>query len=577
MAGIAELAFMKASGMYDDDQAYRQRVQKYNEAVNQLQYNEQSGQFDYLAGSDKALRGQYNEAMGQAFQEMLLELGGMQQQIKTLENDKVATSQANAIYDSVTGKDYSTLNNLIGEDPKTNQMFKQLGVQAVYKADFKNPDHMSAYKEAGINPAVVQTLMDKAQKGELSEEAADAISKAWPIIQGPDNKLSVASLSEFIGMTGLDKKLGASEKAKQMREFIARSYSSLQGITDETTDVANQQVQANTRATEAKAESTELSNAQLSNWAAQFEAKNGRPATIQDYLGMQTNEALRQNNSVQTADMKDAQYFGNLKMKVESGTASDKDLAIYDEYLMKRGGTAAARNRAIGDKGKALLNQGIDISDPNFDIAKLPTPQKTLVNEVVRNLETTEGGKKLTANIAKKLGDDLGAVESTATKLTQLVTDKNVNTDAIMNATSKVQAYLPDSFRNVTAEDLRDQEFRSAYLSSAAVFLKLQSGLTVNEAEAARFNNSFGTLNKNTKVNMTGLKSKLDEVVASYEKNSMLEPDLYNIKYKAGVEKMKQTSQTIDNYLYGKTPPTTQTALPIEKTKQLDQIFGGGM
>ena len=48
MAGIAELMFMKTSGMYDDDQAYRQRVQKYNEAVNQLQYNEQTGQFDYL-------------------------------------------------------------------------------------------------------------------------------------------------------------------------------------------------------------------------------------------------------------------------------------------------------------------------------------------------------------------------------------------------------------------------------------------------------------------------------------------------------------------------------------------------
>ncbi|NCB55266.1 MAG: tetratricopeptide repeat protein, partial [Epsilonproteobacteria bacterium] len=35
-----------------------------------------------------------------------------------------------------------TLNTLIGEDPKTNEMFKKLGVQAVYKADFTNPDHL---------------------------------------------------------------------------------------------------------------------------------------------------------------------------------------------------------------------------------------------------------------------------------------------------------------------------------------------------------------------------------------------------------------------------------------------------
>ena len=44
--------------------------------------------------------------------------------------------------------------------------------------------------------------------------------------------------------------------------------------------------------------------------------------------------------------------------------------------------------------------------------------------------------------------------------------------------------------------DLNDAEFRQAYLSAASVFLKLQSGLTVSEAEAARFATSFGTLNK---------------------------------------------------------------------------------
>lgn len=573
MAGINEMIFMKTSGMYDDDQAYRQRVQKYNEAVNQLQYNEQSGQFDYLKGSDLELRGQFNQAQGYVFQQLLGELNMVKQEVQTIQNKQVASTQANAVYDGIIGEDFSSLNALIGQDEKTKQMFNKLGVQSVQVADYTNPQHLRALRDSGVNPKVIESITNSVKEGTMDPDELKTISKAWPIVQGLDNRLSVASVPEFVGATRIDKYLGSEQRAKEIRNFISRSYSAMQGITDSTIDSKVAHTKAQTRGLHANARNVELTNEQLSNWARQFEQTNGRAATIQDYLSM---EAV-QRSSGATADMRDAQYFGNLKVKIDSGQASEEELAIYEEYMMKRGGVDSARSRAIGDKSKQLFDLGINLDDPNFNPETLPPEQKLIVKEVVRSLENTQGGKKLTANISQKLGADLGAVETTALKLSSLAKDKKVSTDAVMNATSAVKSYLPDSLREVTAEDLKNQEFKSAYLSSAAVFLKLQSGLTVSDREAANFANSFGTLNKNTKVNMLGLKTKLDEVIGSYEKNALLEPTLYNLKYKSGVSSMKAISGNIEGFLNGNTgAPKPVTQLPPEKVKQLDQIFGGG-
>jgi hypothetical protein len=199
---------------------------------------------------------------------------------------------------------------------------------------------------------------------------------------------------------------------------------------------------------------------------------------------------------------------------------------------------------------------------------------KNDVDTTIRNLEETPGGKKLVTNISKKLGDGLGAVQTASTKIADLATKENVETAVVKNQIDAVKQYIPEALRGITEEDLKDVNFRQAYLSVTATMLKMQSGLTVSEAEANRFAASMGTLNKNTKVNMSGLKNKVDEIIGDYEANKTLEPTLYNAKYRTPIQGLKNVSKQLDTYLGGK--PTIKIGDKIEnKTTGEVRIFDG--
>jgi len=276
-------------------------------------------------------------------------------------------------------------------------------------------------------------------------------------------------------------------------------------------------------------------------------------------------EAWKQLNSkgksgsseIKPFDIQTAEYFGNLKTKIDNGAATPEETATYNSWLTKEGGSAVAANEKISTDVSKLQKDGIDLQDPDFNLDSVPEDKKVKVNTAIRDLENTPGGKKLVNNISKKLGDGLGAVQSTATKLSDLATQKNVQTAVVKNQIDAVKQYIPEGLQNIDESDLKDIEFRQAFLSVTATMLKMQSGLTVSEAEAQRFAGSMGTLNKNTKVNMSGLKNKLDEVIGDYEANRYLEPTLYNAKYRAPIDGIKQVSSQIDSYL-GKS--TTQYA-----------------
>lgn len=286
MAGINEMIFMKTSGMYDDERALKERVQSYHEAVSELQWNPETKQYGYLSGSDKALKGTYNSAMEQEFNNMFGVVNNLSQQVQQLQNDKTAGTQANAIMDAITGTDYGSLNTLIGEDEKTAQMFKSLGAQSVSNADFTNPKHMDAYKQAGINPDVVDALVQRAMQAKEEgrewnqDEELAAISKAWPVVQGVDNKLSAASLPEFIGATAMQKRLGSSERAAQMRDFIARSYKAIQGVSDEVFNAQNILAQQTAEQAKIKSQVDQVSLDDMQNFL------NSNPnASLADYIG----------------------------------------------------------------------------------------------------------------------------------------------------------------------------------------------------------------------------------------------------------------------------------------------------
>ena len=275
--------------------------------------------------------------------------------------------------------------------------------------------------------------------------------------------------------------------------------------------------------------------------------KNGEMTTEEAWTML--NNKTSGKTEMKPFEIQTAEYFGKLKTKINNGVATPEETATYNSWLTKEGGSSVAANEKISIDVSKLENKGINLADPKFSIDKVDAKDKVLVNTAIRDLEETPGGKKLVNNVSKKLGDGLGAVQAASTKIADLATKENVETAVVKNQIDAVKQYIPEALKDVTEEDLKDVNFRQAYLSVTATMLKMQSGLTVSEAEANRFAASMGTLNKNTKVNMSGLKNKVDEIIGDYEANKSLEPTLYNAKYKEPIQGLKNVSTQLDKYL----------------------------
>ena len=274
-------------------------------------------------------------------------------------------------------------------------------------------------------------------------------------------------------------------------------------------------------------------------------------------------------------DIQTAEYFGGLKTKIDNGKATPEETATYNSWLTKEGGSGVAANEKISNDIKKLETKNIDLASPDFSLDKVDTKDKVAVNTAIRDLENTPGGKKLVNNISKKLGDGIGAVQTASTKLADLATKENVETAVVKNQVDAVKQYIPEALKDVDEEDLKDVNFRQAFLSVTATMLKLQSGLTVSEAEAQRFAGSMGTLNKNTKVNMSGLKNKVDEIIGDYEANKSLEPTLYNAKYRTPIQGLKNVSEQLDSYLGNKSTTSYKVGQRAQDDNGNVLIFNG--
>lgn len=274
-------------------------------------------------------------------------------------------------------------------------------------------------------------------------------------------------------------------------------------------------------------------------------------------------------------DIQTAEYFGKLKTKIGNGTATDEEKATYNSWLTKEGGSGIAANEKVSIDVSKLENKGINLNAQDFSLDKVAQEDKVAVNSAIRDLEATPGGKKLVNNISKKLGDGLGAVQTASAKLADLATKENVETAVVKNQIDAVKQYIPEALKSVSEEDLKDVGFRQAYLSVTSTMLKMQSGLTVSDAEAQRFAASMGTLNKNTKVNMSGLKNKVDEIIGDYEANSALEPTLYNAKYKTPIQGLKSVSKQLDSYLGNSSSTSYKVGQKAQDSNGNMLIFNG--
>lgn len=537
MSGIAEMMFKKTSGQYDDEMAYKQRVQKYAEAVSQLQYNEQTGSFDYLPGSDLALKGQYNRAQGQVFDEVLGELGMLNQKVRGLENETVATKQSNAILDTINGQDYESLNQLIGSDERTRQMFNKLGVQSVQMADFTNPKHIEAFRATGANPEVLNALAQRAQAakaGNTPDTQLMDISKAWPVVQGLDNKLSVASLPEFVGATGLEKRVGTQEKANVIRDFIARSYQAMNGVTNEVVNAKN------TLATE------QANQAGIQTQTAQLTFED-----MQNYLANNPNASL-------------ADYMARKSSKSKGGTALENET----EYIRENYGEEAAQ-AYIQRKIKGADNTPAAIKT---EAHNLQTTQAILDESGAKNIYDVDvskltGDNRLrfhkqameeSKNIKPDEYNSLFTLQEAAAKL---------NVEDLKDATGIADATFNQVFDRLGL-DLPDETLvQSAnynLIKNAIIKAAMGSQVTGNELE--RMTAQLGTEFRADKTVRVKMAETLDNLVAKYEGYKEIAPAFYAASLKPRINSMKEVASSLKGEQGTKS--NTKVIGGVEHTKQ---------
>jgi hypothetical protein len=244
--------------------------------------------------------------------------------------------------------------------------------------------------------------------------------------------------------------------------------------------------------------------------------------------------------SIQTA-----KHFGDLVVKESNGTLTQAERAELDQHRTEIAGTGYKTNIAMkSDNSDFEKKYNVDLK--TVDVNSLPPKAQEEVSRITRNLEDTPSGKEVTKLVAKDIEGGIGAVMTNAVKLSKLASSEHVQTSAVRNMIESVKEYLPESWRSVDDKDLANSEFRKVYLSTASAMLKIQSGLTVSDAERNNFEQSMGTLNKNTKTNMAGVKVKFDEIRSNFQAIKMLNPELYNLKYSAADKQLNSISGILD-------------------------------
>lgn len=270
-------------------------------------------------------------------------------------------------------------------------------------------------------------------------------------------------------------------------------------------------------------------------------------------------------------DIKTAEYEADLSLKIKNGTATPLEEARYNALQAKRGGAGLAI-------ANVAATPDITVPPPStgFNIDNLKGEVKRETLKHISTLELTPSGKNLNTNMQKMYSEGMGSSEGLTKKLTELARNKNVSTDFATKFSTEAKSFLPEELRNITQEDLNNQKFKQAYMTVSSVFLKLQSGLTVSDAERKDFMDSMGSLSKNIKVNMSGLRNKFATIVDNYSANRALNPELYDYKYSKNEVRMREILKSMDQFIKPTGKEEAPKELDPDKIKKANAIFFGG-
>ena len=179
-------------------------------------------------------------------------------------------------------------------------------------------------------------------------------------------------------------------------------------------------------------------------------------------------------------------------------------------------------------------------------------------------------------SMKKMYSEGLGSSVGLTNTLADLAKNKNVSTDMATKFLTEAKSKLPEELRDITEADLNDTKFRQAFMTVSSVYLKLQSGLTVSDAEREDFIQSMGSLSSNIKVNISGLRNKFSTILDNFASNRTLDPELYDYKYSADEAKMRQTIKSLDEFIKPTGKETNSSTLDKKKIDLGNKIFFGG-
>jgi hypothetical protein len=477
--GWAAVGYSLAGG-FEKDIAEREKIQALDAAKANLQWDQESGKYNPMPGSELDMVKTQNQMLQQQLAEVQ----------KTVTTDK----QWNTIVDSVQTNNFDSFNKLMNEDPNLNKIFKQNeGIHAVRQFDPTNPSHINAMQKGGFNPQVLEHI----KAGNATPEEITQIGNAYPVIEKQDGSFQATSLEDFLAKTNLLKSATRTTESKTVLDAIAMGKQAITGVTD----------------------AAYKSSLQSSQAKSTLEASTAKK-------GIQGNEIMMKAMSTGSAEeVLKAFQITNPELYLKTTRGSDSKRDSLQQYMEALDLASVPKEERPGyvEKWIQKTTEGVGAVSKEKDITQLGGAQKTateLFSPTASSIPPKEWATKAQetennllynlppaqAEAVAKVKTKLESTNATATLAEKLLKGpaQKVSRGAIDEATQWVEAKLGIE----TKQALANVDFNTRSGMLVAGFLKEMSGTAVADQEVQRnlVTMLSGNLNDETYVR-TALKS----------------------------------------------------------------------
>jgi hypothetical protein len=217
----------------------------------------------------------------------------------------------------------------------------------------------------------------------------------------------------------------------------------------------------------------------------------------------------------------------------------------YNESKKMNGGVSSARtiNKSVSNFSKKHNINNFASYDFYNGVQKGDiSPDE--VAELQRIMANSKQASVLDSQMSKKAGS-LGEIAGQARRFGTYANSENVDTNMFKAYVDEIETYIPGL--EYSEAEIENEEFRRDFLNITATLLKLQSGLTVSDKEAKRFEQSMGSFDRNKNANFIGIKQKLEDIRGSFIGIKAIDPQYFNIKYGASIRGLDRSISIIDS------------------------------